>query len=251
MITVKGVILMFKSMRWWVFISIVFISFTSLLILTESKAKGEDDKPPGWEKGEKEGWEGEIPPGIEKKGGWMPPGLSKEEQDEWKDGRPPGWSQGEKTGWKGANTPPGWEKWNDKEKKRWEKGVEKAKGKVRGKAKNLKDFSDEDLTSALLSIEASARVGVPIKLTLSFVEKAMEKGIKGKGIETATRAMTYGVGKEIDFEQLGKFVHEKLDEGLIDDKLSIEIYKEVSGRHEERLKVKEALKQEKEKGKKK
>jgi len=114
-----------------------------------------------------------------------------------------------------------------------------------------KDFSDEDLTSALLSIEASARVGVPIKHTLSFVEKAMEKGIKGKGIETATRAMTYGVGKEIDFEQLGKFAHEKLDEGLIDDKLSIEIYKEVSGRHEERLKVKEALKQEKEKGKKK
>ncbi len=79
----------------------------------------------------------------------------------------------------------------------------------------------------------------------------MEKGIKGKGIETATRAMTYGVGKEIDFEQLGKFVHEKLDEGLIDDELSIVIYKEVSRRHEERLKVKGDIKQEKEKGKKK
>ncbi len=74
---------------------------------------------------------------------------------------------------------------------------------------------------------------------------------KGRGIETAARAMTYGVGKEIDFKQLGKFVHDKLDEGLINDELSIEIYKEVSRRHDERLKVKGDIKQEKEKGKKK
>ena len=254
----------------------VVLTTTSMLLITgkvvgQGKDKGRGEKPPGWSKGEKKGWTSDVPPGIEKKGGWFPPGLSKEEQAEWKDGRPPGWSRGEKQGWKGADVPPGlakkvghlppglaksvppgWGKWNDEKKEGWEKEIEEARVRVRARAKELKDFSDEDLDSALVSVQAAARKGVPIRHARGLVEKAMEKGIKGRGLETASRGVAYGVGKEIDFDQLGKFVHRKLDEGLRDDELSIEIYKEIASRHEERLKAKETIQEKKKiEGKKK
>lgn len=227
-------------------VTTVFVLLANTGALAQGKGKGRGEKPSGWEKGEKEGWKGDIPPGIEKKGGWMPPGLSKEEQTEWKNGLPPGWSRGEKEGWKGADmppglakkggqVPPGWEKWNDAEKKGWEKELGEARGIVRGRAKKLK-FSQQDVDSAVFSVEAAARKGVPIRYARGIVEETMEKGIRGSGLETATRAIAYGVGREIDFEQLGKFVHKKLDEGLRDDELSIEIYKEIARRHEERSK---------------
>lgn len=260
-----------RFLKVWVAVGItVSMVLTCTVVLAQGKGKGESDKPPGWQKGEKKGWKGDVPPGMEKKGGWMPPGLSKEEQAEWKNGRPPGWSRGKKEGWKNADippglakksgklppglaksTPPGWEKWSDEKKKGWEKELGEAKEKVRGRAKNLKDFSEEDLDSAIGSVEAAARKGVPIRHTLGLVEKAMDKGIKGRGLETATKALAYGVGKEVDFDQLGKFVHEKLEQGLRDDELSIEIYKETARRHEERLRAKEAIQQEKQKRKEK
>jgi hypothetical protein len=201
----------------------------------------------------------------EKEYKWIPPDLSKDELAEWKDGKPPGWSRGKKKGWRGANMPPGllkkggklplglekgpppgWEKWNDKRKKAWQKELKEAKEKVRLKAKSIKGFSEKDLDSALISIEMSARKGVPVKYVLSFVENAMEKRIKGRGIETATRAIAYGVGKEIDFSQLSKFIHKKLNEGLRNDELSIEIYKEIVRQHEKKSKTKEAIHQKKE-----
>lgn len=36
--------------------------------LVWAQGKGPGQKPPGWEKGEKKGWEGDAPPGLEKKG---------------------------------------------------------------------------------------------------------------------------------------------------------------------------------------
>ena len=267
----KEGIIMYKGMRFGAFVFIIAsVLLGSSVAPAQGKGKGHSEKPPGWEMGEKKGWTSDVPPGIEKKGGWMPPGLSKDEQAEWKDGRPPGWSRGEKEGWEGADmppglakrsgqlppglaksTPPGWKKWNNAKKKQWEKELGEAREKVRGRAKKLKDFSEEDLNSALLSIEAAVRKGVPIRHALGLVEKAMEKGIKGRGIETATRAIAYGVGREINFNELGKSVDKMLDEGLRDDDLSIEIYKEVARRHQEGLEAKEAIQQEKEKGKKK
>jgi len=263
---------MVHNARWmkiWVVVLItVPIVLASTVVLPQGKGKGESNEPPGWQKGEKKGWESAVPSGIEKKDGWMPPGLSKEGRAEWKNGRPPGWSRGEKEGWKGADmppglakksgelppglakiTPPGWEKWNDEKKKRREKKLGEEKEKVRGRAKGLRGFSDEDLDSAIGSVEAAARKGVPIRHARRLVEKAMDRGIKGRGLETATKALAYGVGKEVDFDQLGKFVGEKLDEGLRDDELSIEIYKEIARRHQERLRAKKAIRQQKQKGK--
>jgi|GEM_PF-6149308 hypothetical protein len=221
---------------------------------TQGKSKGRSKEPANWQK-------------KEKKYRWVPPGLSKKELAEWKKGKPPGWSKGKKKGWRGANMPPGllkkggklpsglerdmppgWGKWDDKRKKAWQKELRKAKQRVRFKAKSVKNFFKKDLNSALVSIEMSARRGVPIKHALNFIENAMEKGIKGRGIETATRAMAYGVSREIDFDQLSKFIQKKLNEGLRNDKLSIEIYKEIVRCYEKKLKTKEAIHKKKEKG---
>lgn len=260
-------IIRFKS----VLVSVLVVSM-AVLVLTpvasaEAKGKGSGKTPPGWDKGEKEGWTSDVPPGIGKKGGWMPPGLSKKEQAEWETGRPPGWSRGKKEGWtsdippglekKGGwmppglskTTPSGWDKWSERKKKGWEKDLKGAKNEVKGKGKKVKDFSDTDLESALISVEMAARKGVPVKHARGLVVAAMLRGIKGEGIERATRAVAYGVGREVDFDQLGKYVHEKLDEGLRSDDLSIEIYKEVARRHEEKMKTKEAIQERKEKGK--
>lgn len=239
---------------------LVMASTAVFVVSSVGIANADGGRPPGWDKGEKKGWEGgDMPPGLAKKEGWLPPGLSKEEEAEWKNGRPPGWSRGEKVGWRGAdmppglakkggelppglakNTPPGWEKWNDEEKRTWEKEFEETREKVLNKAKILKDFSQEDMDSAIVSVEASTKKGVPIKLTREIVEEAMDKGIRGRGLETTTRAVAYGIGKEIDFDQIGDFVHKKLEQGLKDDELSIEIYKEIASRHDERVKTREA-----------
>jgi hypothetical protein len=240
---------MHRARKWGFAISLATLSLllTATPALTgQGKAKGRHEGPPGWEKGEKKGWKGDLPPGIEKKGGWMPPGLSKEEHAEWKEGKPPGWSRGKKEGWKGSDVPPGWEKWSDEKQRGWEKKLEEAKSRLKGSGKKLKDFSEEDLHSALLSLEAAARKGVPIEHARDLIEKAMERRIRGQDLETASRAMAYGVGKEVDFEPLGKFVNQKLDAGLRGDELSIAIYKEIARRHEERIKAKEMVPKEKE-----
>lgn len=78
-----------KAIRCWVFVVITSVLLGGPLAIAESEVKGESDKPPGWEKGEKKGWKGDVPSGIEKQGG----------------GIPPGWSRGKKEGWKGADMP--------------------------------------------------------------------------------------------------------------------------------------------------
>ena len=128
-------------------------------------------------------------------------------------------------GWS-SDVPPGWDKWTKEKRKGWQKNLKEAKS---------------DLESALLSVEMSARKGVPIKHTKAIVVAAMANGVKAEGIEKATRAVAYGVGREVDFDQLGKYVNEKLDEGLKGDNLAIEIYEEVARRHEEKMKAKEAM----------
>ncbi len=48
--------------------------------------KGGGDRPAGWDKGKKEGWQGgNVPPGLEKRGG-TPPGLKKKQDGGAKDG---------------------------------------------------------------------------------------------------------------------------------------------------------------------
>jgi hypothetical protein len=55
----------------------------------EKKIEKNTARPPGWDKGEKKGWDTDVPPGIEKKDDWLPPGLNKKGQAKPKDGTPP------------------------------------------------------------------------------------------------------------------------------------------------------------------
>lgn len=98
---------MCKGMKLGAFVLIIAsVLLGSSCALAQGQGKEHSEKRPGWQRGENKGWRGDVPPGIEKKAGWMPPGLSKDEQAEWEDGRPPGWSRGKKEGWKSADMPP-------------------------------------------------------------------------------------------------------------------------------------------------
>ncbi len=226
---------MYKLIKCCRFVTIAFILLAGSLALAEGKPMAHGVKSPGGEKGENKGRTGEVNPGNDKKGGQMPSDISKEKSMSRIKGTPSGWSRGDKEGWKGAGmppglankTPPGWEKWDNDKKKRWEKRLEKALGNIRKRAKNLEDFSKDDLDSALVSVEAAAREGVPVKNARELVELAMKKGIQGSALETLSRATSHGVSKETDFGQLNEFVEKKLDDGLRNDELLNEIYKEI------------------------
>ncbi len=54
---------MYKLISSWVFIVIVCLFFVG----SSSFAQGPDFRPRGWDKGEKKGWDSDVPPGLEKK----------------------------------------------------------------------------------------------------------------------------------------------------------------------------------------
>ncbi len=75
---------------------IVVVTILSLVVagssaLADGKAKGRGSKPPGWDQGNKKGWDSNVPPGIDKKGGGMPNGLDKKGQQQWLDDRGSQW----------------------------------------------------------------------------------------------------------------------------------------------------------------
>lgn len=237
-----------------VFIMVAVLVFvvSSVTIPAYAQGKGQKGTPPGWEKGDKGGWKGEVlpgqeeagPPGWEKgeKKGWfsdVPPGLAKKIEG-WV---PPGWSKEEKEGWKNS-FPPSWEKRSKKEQKDWKKNLKAAKDSIKKKGKKF-SFSEEEIEQASTSLEIASRIGVPIEDAEDVVNAAMNRGQRGPAIEKLTRAVSYGVGREVRFDQLGKFVNEKLDAGLRDEELTLEVYKEVQRRHEEKTKAREKIQKDK------
>lgn len=119
-----------KLMRNCVFVTIASILLAGSMVFAQDKSNGRGNKPPGWQKGEKKGWKSDVPPGIEKKGDSIPPGLSEKEGREGKQGRLSGWSRGEKEGWGDSDIPPGLAE--EKASKEGDEG-EEAKGKKKGK----------------------------------------------------------------------------------------------------------------------
>ncbi len=87
---------MYKAMRCWVFVAIASLLLAGSLALAQGKGKGRGGKPPGWEKGEKKGWQGDLPPGIEKKDVWLPQGLTGKEEAKGKIDKAPGRGPGKR-----------------------------------------------------------------------------------------------------------------------------------------------------------
>jgi len=122
-------------MRNCVFVTIAAILLAGSMVFAQDKSKGRGNKPPGWQKGEKKGWKSDVPPGIEKKGDWLPPGLTAKGKIDKAPGRGPG----RKEGWRGSETPPGEEDEKEKRKEEIEKAkAEKKEAKLEQKEAKVK-----------------------------------------------------------------------------------------------------------------
>jgi len=166
---------------------------------------------------------------------WIPPGLSKEEKTEWKEGVPPGWSKGKTTGWGGSDEPPGWSKWKKKDKKKWKKDLSNAKKKAEKWAKKRSrkydwknDREEEEAEKLYISVDRTARSGVPVNRVEDLVEKAIKKDMGSDDIERLTRAVAHGVGQGIGAEEVVVFTEKVLDGEIKDEDVVLGIYRWVA-----------------------
>lgn len=139
---------------------------------------------------------------------------------------PPGQAKKYRGG--GNPFPPGWKNWTDKEKNVWKKDLDDSRKRISEKARKSGYYSEELLESALISLEEGSRKGIPIAYTSNVVEKGLERGMSGKGIESATRAMSYGVDRGADLDKLDSLILDRMDRGYSEDKLTMEIYRAIS-----------------------
>ncbi len=173
---------------------------------------------------------------------WLPPDLGKEEKAEWKNGVPPGWSHGKKTGWGGKSMPPGqakkqgtaekeiiiefpdWNTWGKEQREKWQGDIERIKERIR------KNKSGADAEEMLNSAESAAKKGVPLKTLESVTDKSIKKKLTGEEFSKTTKAMAYGVGKNVEFTSIGEFVNSNIEKGVRGNELAINIYKEIAAR---------------------
>jgi len=178
---------------------------------------------------------------------YKPRGISEKNMSDWSDGNPPGWSEGNKTGWGGAGVPPGQmkerereimhsyppgsEDWDSGEKADWQSGLEQSRTRILERIRTRKGVSREDEKSATISIERAAREGVPLNYIESVMNKAITREMPARDIEKMTRAMSYGAGRNTDYEQLDRFIERKMDQGETGDDLAFSIYREIDERN--------------------
>jgi hypothetical protein len=85
-----------KLIRYWFLLAVLLVLSVSSSSSAKKKgrggagkapsfSRGETERPSGWNQGKKKGWNTDTPPGIEKKDGWLPPGLSKERKEKEKE----------------------------------------------------------------------------------------------------------------------------------------------------------------------
>ncbi|MDZ7859167.1 MAG: hypothetical protein U5O15_00625 [Candidatus Krumholzibacteriota bacterium] len=182
---------------------------------------------------------------------YKPRGISAREMSDWPDGNPPGWSHGNKTGWGGAGVPPGRMKereleiahsyppgsadWDSQKKADWQHNLEQSKTRILERIRTRKGMTREDEERATISIERTAREGVPLTHIESAVNKAINREMRGNEIEKITRAMSYGADKNTDYERLNQFIERKMNAGETGDDLAVSIYKEIDERHTARI----------------
>ncbi|HSG28415.1 MAG TPA: hypothetical protein VLA34_08030 [Candidatus Krumholzibacterium sp.] len=181
-----------------------------------------------------------------KKDQYRPKKLKVREEAEWEGGTPPGWSRGTKTGWSGEGAPPGKMKedakgggmleksyppgagdWSEADRQKWDSRLEEAKERVRVRTRQREGATEEDVESAVRSVEGAAREGVPVERAESSVRKAVDRSMRGEEIEKVTRAISYGADKNVDYGKLDEFIDRRMESGERGDDLAVSIYKEV------------------------
>ena len=170
--------------------------------------------------------------GKDKDKKWMPSDLTEEEKAEWKDGVPPGWSKGKKTGWGDHDVPPGWSKWKKKDKKKWEKDLAKARKRARKWAEKRsrkygwsKDREESEADSFYISVDRTARAGVPVEDVEGLVERAIKRDMSAEDIERLTRAVARGVGKGVVAEEVVEFTEKVMDQEITDEDVVLGVYR--------------------------
>ena len=105
-----------------------------------------------------------------------------------------------------AMYPPDAREWDEKKRDDWDHKLEKSRIRIKDAVNKRGGLSDADRESAIFSVEGAARHGVPIKTAEETVEHAIKRGMRGEDIEKMTRAMAYGADKNIDQNNIGKFL---------------------------------------------
>lgn len=182
------------------------------------------------------------------KGKFKPRDLPESAQAEWQDGVPPGWTRGKKTGWGGADAPPGQrrggagradapqtyprgaEDWDQQRREDWDRRLEDARERVRERARRVEGYGEPDVESAVISVEAAAREGVPVEQAEAAVNHALGAGLPGREIEQLTRALAYGVGRGVAADELSRFATGQIAAGQRGDDLAVAIYQEADHR---------------------
>jgi hypothetical protein len=163
-------------------------------------------------------------PGPEKEKTWLPSGMTDEEKELWEDGAPV-WTRGNSEGWEAQQEPQGWAGWTEEQQNSWINEIDMGKQKIAELAKS-QGLSEDDLKSAVLSLEESAKKGLTVQSALQFILNGMEKNCSGESLEKATRAIAYGVQNGAKEDDLLSFAKTCLLRGLRGDELALSIYKE-------------------------
>ena len=134
------------------------------------------------------------------------------------DTRPPGWQKGKKQGWRGE-FPPGWKNWDGAKRQGWQQGLGRAKDAVR-------KHTEARLDAALRALEMAARKGLPLEHAEQMAKTGLERGLG-----------------PFDFEPLGKFVVERVRQGVKGEDLAETIHEEINRRRQERERLREQMKE--------
>jgi hypothetical protein len=149
--------------------------------------------------------------------GWTPPGLSPDEQREWKNGQPPGWRRGPSSDVQPCPT-----------------GSTPCASGARPAAPGEKEADRlgtgaAGVPPAVLDsgwpARGAARRGVPVETAERLVRAAAERGVSPRGIEVITRALAYGAERDALVANLESFARESLNAGAAPDAIALGIYR--------------------------
>jgi hypothetical protein len=217
-----------------------------LAVVADAQAQGKGQKKDTRDKGKKKNEQIMTVDSKAAKVKYQPRGMTDRDMIEWTDGNPPGWSRGNKTGWGGAGAPPGQMKkqgeimhiyppgsanWDSRTKENWLGGLEQSKARILERIQTRDRESRENEEGVRFSIEGAARAGVPIDRTEAIINRAIDRGMRGRDLEKVTRAMAYGADKGADYDKLDQFIEKKMSEGETGDDLALSIYRQIDEQH--------------------
>jgi len=171
-------------------------------------AVGKPDSPPGWSKN-RAGWYNDLPHGLAKKEGWLPPG----------------WNKGEKEGWK-DQYPPGWDKWSKEQQERWQAEVAASVNEVAAVCRKH-GRKQKTIEAACISVELMSRSGIPPSSAKRLVIAGVTQGFTAEGIERVAKACGFGAYQGLEGRELATWAKKRIEAGDGSIRVAKEVYEKV------------------------